>query len=99
MTKYGGSLLEIMSKNLQSECRQRHRLALSGLVVPPMNPPMVRREQLLKPCQQREAGECSRFGMAGLRVLGQLLPVLLPPSSAARVLCDSLWPLGPAAAG
>ena len=66
MAKYRTRLLEIMSKNLQSECRERHRLALSGLVVPPMNPPMVKKEQLLKPCQQCEAGERSHLGMAGL---------------------------------
>ncbi|XP_032935651.1 uncharacterized protein LOC117006965 isoform X2 [Catharus ustulatus] len=39
MTKYGASLLEIMSKNLQSECGERCRLVLSGLVVPPLSPP------------------------------------------------------------
>ena len=89
MTEYEASLLEIMTKNLQSECRERRHLALRGLVVlGPTNPPMVRREQLLKPSQQCEAGECSRLGMTGLQGLGQLLPALLPPSSAAQVLWD-----------
>ncbi|XP_056370440.1 maestro heat-like repeat-containing protein family member 7 [Oenanthe melanoleuca] len=57
VTKYGTSLLEIISKNLQSECRERRHLALRGLVVLcPLNPRMVKRKQLLKPCQQHEAG-------------------------------------------
>ncbi|XP_056352597.1 maestro heat-like repeat-containing protein family member 6 [Oenanthe melanoleuca] len=39
VTKYGASLIEIISKNLQSECRERRRLALRCLMVlGPMNP-------------------------------------------------------------
>ncbi|XP_053804002.1 maestro heat-like repeat-containing protein family member 6 [Vidua chalybeata] len=42
-TKCGDSMLEIMSRHLQSECRERHRLALRGLVVPSKDPSMARR--------------------------------------------------------
>ncbi|XP_031949814.1 uncharacterized protein LOC116436651, partial [Corvus moneduloides] len=44
----GDSVLEIMSKNLRSECRERRRLALRGLVVLSKHPSMVRRGQRLK---------------------------------------------------
>ncbi|KAF4791130.1 hypothetical protein TURU_133477 [Turdus rufiventris] len=41
VTEYEASLLEIMTKNLQSECRERRHLALRGLMVlGPTNPPM-----------------------------------------------------------
>ncbi|XP_053803362.1 maestro heat-like repeat-containing protein family member 6 [Vidua chalybeata] len=42
-TKCGDSMLEIMSRHLQSECRERRRLALRGLVVLSKDPSMARR--------------------------------------------------------
>ncbi|XP_053803587.1 maestro heat-like repeat-containing protein family member 6 [Vidua chalybeata] len=43
MSKCGGSVLKIMSRYLRSECSQRRRLALRGLVVPSKDPSMARR--------------------------------------------------------
>ncbi|XP_053803049.1 maestro heat-like repeat-containing protein family member 6 isoform X2 [Vidua chalybeata] len=43
MSKCGGSVMKIMSRYLQSECSQRRRLALRGLVVPSKDPSMARR--------------------------------------------------------
>ncbi|XP_005049011.2 PREDICTED: maestro heat-like repeat-containing protein family member 1 [Ficedula albicollis] len=44
VTKYGASLLEIISTNLQSECRERRHLALRCLMVlGPMNPAMAKK--------------------------------------------------------
>lgn len=55
-------VLDIMSKNLQSDCRERHRLALRGLVVLGKNISMVRRGQQLKPCCRRGVGERGHLG-------------------------------------
>ncbi|XP_023792155.1 LOW QUALITY PROTEIN: maestro heat-like repeat-containing protein family member 6 [Cyanistes caeruleus] len=41
LTKYGDGVLEIASRHLQSECRQRRRLALRGLVVLSKDPSMA----------------------------------------------------------
>ncbi|XP_068052920.1 maestro heat-like repeat-containing protein family member 7 [Anomalospiza imberbis] len=43
MTKCADSILEIMSRHLQSECRQRRHLALRGLVVLSKDPSMASR--------------------------------------------------------
>ncbi|XP_053838339.1 maestro heat-like repeat family member 5 [Vidua macroura] len=43
MSKCGGSVLKIMSRYLRSECSQRRRLALRGLVVLSKDPSMARR--------------------------------------------------------
>ncbi|XP_053837953.1 maestro heat-like repeat-containing protein family member 6 [Vidua macroura] len=43
MSKCGGNVMKIMSRYLQSECSQRRRLALRGLVVPSKDPSMARR--------------------------------------------------------
>ncbi|XP_068052867.1 engulfment and cell motility protein 3-like [Anomalospiza imberbis] len=43
MSKCGDSVLEIMSRHLQNECRQRRRLVLRGLVVLSKDPSMARR--------------------------------------------------------
>ncbi|XP_053789819.1 maestro heat-like repeat family member 5 isoform X3 [Vidua chalybeata] len=43
LSKYGGSVMKIMSRYLQSECSQRRRLALRGLVVPSKDLLMARR--------------------------------------------------------
>ncbi|XP_053805760.1 uncharacterized protein LOC128791870 [Vidua chalybeata] len=43
LSKCGGSVLNIMSGHLQSECSQRRRLALRGLVVPSKDPSMAGR--------------------------------------------------------
>ncbi|XP_039411481.1 maestro heat-like repeat-containing protein family member 7 [Corvus cornix cornix] len=48
LSKHGNSVLEIMSRYLQSECRERHLLALRGLVVLSKDPVLVRRKQWLK---------------------------------------------------
>nr|XP_031363381.1 protein MROH8 [Lonchura striata domestica] len=45
----GDSLLEIMSRHLWSECRERRRLALRGLVVLTKDPSMARRMHPLSP--------------------------------------------------
>ncbi|XP_063281102.1 maestro heat-like repeat-containing protein family member 6 [Prinia subflava] len=42
LTKCGDSVLEILECHLRSECRQRHRLALRGLVVLSKDPSMAR---------------------------------------------------------
>ncbi|OWK49418.1 hypothetical protein RLOC_00011505, partial [Lonchura striata] len=69
----GDSLLEIMSRHLWSECRERRRLALRGLVVLTKDPSMVRRRQQLKLRWAKQP-----LGLAGLQELRQLLPALLP---------------------
>ncbi|KFO53047.1 hypothetical protein N302_04725, partial [Corvus brachyrhynchos] len=51
----GDSVVEIMSRCLQSECRQRCRLALRGLVVLTKDPAMVRRRQRLKLCWGKQS--------------------------------------------
>ncbi|XP_066179372.1 uncharacterized protein [Sylvia atricapilla] len=43
LTKCGGSVLRVISRYLHSKCRQRHRLALRGLVALSQNPLMARR--------------------------------------------------------
>ncbi|XP_017693549.1 PREDICTED: uncharacterized protein LOC108508899 [Lepidothrix coronata] len=47
MTDCGESILEILSKHLQSECKDRRRLALRGLVVLSKDPMMAKRMCIL----------------------------------------------------
>ncbi|XP_053804366.1 maestro heat-like repeat-containing protein family member 1 isoform X2 [Vidua chalybeata] len=47
MGKCGGTILEMISRHLQSECRERRRLALRGLVVLSKDPSMARRIGIL----------------------------------------------------
>ncbi|KAI1236939.1 hypothetical protein IHE44_0014156, partial [Lamprotornis superbus] len=72
----GGSVVKVSSRYLQSECRERRCLALRALLELIDDPSMVRRGQWLKLNWEKQP--------LGLRVLGQLLPALLPPCSAAR---------------
>ncbi|OWK54958.1 hypothetical protein RLOC_00001889, partial [Lonchura striata] len=47
LSECGGSILEMMSRYLQSECRERRRLALRGLMVLTKDPSMARRIGIL----------------------------------------------------
>ena len=92
LTKCGNSILEIMSRNLQSDCKERRRLALRCLVVLSKDPLMVRRGQRLKLRWGKQP-----LGLAGRQELKQLLPALLPHLP--QCFGTGLWPVGPAAAG
>ncbi|XP_064495495.1 maestro heat-like repeat-containing protein family member 7 [Pseudopipra pipra] len=50
--QYGPSVLQIISRHLRSQCPERRRLALRGLVVLSRDPSMVSRGQGLKPGRQ-----------------------------------------------
>ena len=86
------SILEIMSRNLQSKSSERRRLALRGLVALSKDPSMVRRGQQLQLHLGRQP-----LGLVGLQELRQMLPALLPHLP--EFFGTGLWPLGPAAAG
>ena len=83
LSECGESVMKVSSRYLQSECRERRRLALRALLELMEDPSMVRRGQWLKLHWER-----SPLALPRLRELGQLLPALLPPTSAARVLRD-----------
>ncbi|XP_050827848.1 uncharacterized protein LOC127059346 [Serinus canaria] len=85
LSKDGPSALLVVSRQLPSECRDRLRLVLRGLVVLSKKPSLVRRGQRLKPRWQRGAAQGRPLGLAGLWQQRQLFPALLPPASAAPV--------------
>ncbi|KFW78246.1 hypothetical protein N305_02380, partial [Manacus vitellinus] len=71
MTDCGESILEILSRHLQSECKERRRLALRGLVVLSKDPVMATRmcslsESLVELLQD-----------ADVEVLGMALPMFI----------------------
>ncbi|XP_023803488.1 maestro heat-like repeat-containing protein family member 1, partial [Cyanistes caeruleus] len=74
LTKHGDSVLEITSRHLQSECRQRRRLALRGLVVLSREPSMAIRMCSLSRSLQELLGDADGdvVGMA-LRVFISIL--------------------------
>ncbi|XP_064495750.1 uncharacterized protein LOC135404955 [Pseudopipra pipra] len=64
--QFGPSVLQIISRHLRSQCPERRRLALRGLVVLSKAPSMVSRGQGLKLGRQREAVQGSSLVLAGL---------------------------------
>ncbi|KFO52875.1 hypothetical protein N302_09827, partial [Corvus brachyrhynchos] len=61
LSKSDDSILEIMSKNLRSECRERRRLALSGLMVLSNDPSLAKimwslTESLVEFLQENDSG-------------------------------------------
>ncbi|XP_027489460.1 uncharacterized protein LOC113942551, partial [Corapipo altera] len=66
MSEWGDNILQSLSRHLRSDCPERRRLALRGLLVLSQDPVMVRRGSWLKPCWNPGAGERSLLGLAGL---------------------------------
>ena len=92
LTKCGDSILEIMSRYLQSKSRERRCLALRGLVVLSKDPLMVRRGQWLEMNLGKQL-----LRLAGFQELRQMLPALLPHIP--EFFGTGLWHLGPVAGG
>ncbi|XP_064252096.1 uncharacterized protein LOC135284494 [Passer domesticus] len=87
------SILEIMSRHLRNECRQRRRLALRGLVVLSKDPSMARRMGTLSPSLLELLGDADRelVGMT-LSVFTNLLKSkdMLVSSTTAPKLAEAL---------
>ncbi|XP_072788119.1 maestro heat-like repeat family member 5 [Taeniopygia guttata] len=96
LSECGGSILEMMSRYLRSECRERRRLALRGLVVLAKDPVMARR---MYPLSQ---GLLELLGDAHGEVVSMSLSVfmnvlqnknILVSSTTAPKLAEALLPL------
>ncbi|TRZ06468.1 hypothetical protein HGM15179_020639, partial [Zosterops borbonicus] len=97
LSKCSGTVLEILSKNLWSECRERRRLALRGLVVLGKNPPMAKKmwnltESLVVELLQESDGDIIRMSIVLLKYLFLYNGVLIPSPIALR-LAEALLPL------
>ncbi|XP_027527879.1 maestro heat-like repeat-containing protein family member 6, partial [Neopelma chrysocephalum] len=96
MTDCGESILEILSRHLQSECKERHRLALRGLVVLSKDPTMAKRmcslsESLVELLQDADV---ELVGMALLMFMNMLQnkDILISRPTAPK-LAEALRPL------
>ncbi|XP_053841181.1 uncharacterized protein LOC128811532 [Vidua macroura] len=75
LSKCGGSVLNIMSRHLQSECSQRRRLALRGLVLLSKDPSMAGRMCSLSCSLLELVGDADEEVVSmSLRVLTNVLP-------------------------
>uniref|UniRef100_A0A8C0U542 Maestro heat-like repeat-containing protein family member 1 n=1 Tax=Cyanistes caeruleus TaxID=156563 RepID=A0A8C0U542_CYACU len=93
LSKYGDGVLEIVSRHLQSECRQRRHLALRGLVVLSKDPSMATRMCSLSRSLQKLLGDADGdiVGMT-LRVFNNMLnnKDIVISSSTAPKLAEAL---------
>ncbi|XP_053837943.1 maestro heat-like repeat-containing protein family member 6 isoform X2 [Vidua macroura] len=95
-TKCGESMLEIMSRHLQSKCRERRRLALRGLVVLSKDPSMARRMCSLSQNLVELLGDAHGYVVSmSLSVLTNILENehILISSTTAPKLAEALLPL------
>ncbi|XP_053838411.1 uncharacterized protein LOC128809976 [Vidua macroura] len=96
MGKCGGSILEMISRYLQSECRERRRLALRGLVVPSNDPLMARRigilsQQLVDVLGDAD-GEVVSMSLSVFTNVLQYKDILISSTTAPK-LAEALLPL------
>ncbi|XP_041877973.1 uncharacterized protein LOC121661650 isoform X1 [Corvus kubaryi] len=96
LSKYGDSILEIMSRYLLSECRQRCRLALRGLVVLSKDPAMARRmgslSQRLVELLGDADGEVVRMSLSVFMNVLENKDILVSSTTAPK-LAEALLPL------
>ncbi|XP_048144360.1 uncharacterized protein LOC125318047 [Corvus hawaiiensis] len=96
LSKYGDSILEMMSRYLLSECRQRCRLALRGLVVLSKDPVMARRmgsvSQRLVELLGDADGEVVRMSLSVFMNVLENKDILVSSTTAPK-LAEALLPL------
>ncbi|XP_031950676.1 maestro heat-like repeat-containing protein family member 1 [Corvus moneduloides] len=96
LSKYGDSILETMSRYLLSECRQRCRLALRGLVVLSKDPAMARRmgslSQRLVELLGDADGEVVRMSLSVFMNVLENKDILVSSTTALK-LAEALLPL------